>query len=107
MFGFIVKMIFTALAEPTIKEIIKSTIKEKVTSRTKNSFDDDVVDILFNSNSKGQLSRNLINYGANKLLHSSNDGINSLDINDFLETASKSKRNNFSIEDKNKALGYV
>jgi len=106
MFGFIVKMIFTALAEPTIKEIIKSTIKKKVTSRTKNSFDD-VVDILFNSNSKGQLSRNLINYGANKLLHSSNDGINSLDINDFLTTASKSKRNNFNIEDKNKALGYV
>ncbi len=107
MWAILGKMILMALAEDSVKRVIKSVIKEKVTKKTKTDFDDELVDVIFDSKSRSELSRNVINYGADKLLDSLDDGINSTDINNFLTKAEQSKHNNTTIPKKNKMMSYV
>ena len=93
MWAFLGRMILMALAEDTVKTVVKDVIKRKITSRTSSNLDDDLVDIVFNSKSKESLSRGIINYGTNALVESIGSGITNNDINNFLEKSVKSKHN--------------
>ena len=97
----IFKMLLTALAEDSVKRIIKDTIKDKLTSKTKTDFDDGLVDVIFNSKSKGELSKNIINYGAISLLNSDDDTISNDTVKEFLSIAQQSKGNGITSNVKN------
>ncbi len=89
----ILKTLLMALAEESVKKVIKETIKDKLTSKSKTDFDDGLVDVIFDSKSKGDLSRNIIGYGANSLLNSVNETIDNKTVNNFLTISKASKGN--------------
>ncbi len=96
MLATIIKMILMALAEDAVKTVIKGVVKDKITSKTDTTFDDGLIDVIFDSKSTNDLSRNVIGYGANKLIESVDDGIRNADITKFLDTATKSSTNNMN-----------
>lgn len=94
MFAFLGKMVLMALAEETVKSVIKDVVKKKVTSKTDNTFDDKLVDVVFDSDSKEELARNVMYYGADTLVDKiKDDGIKDDDVEYILNKSAKSKHN--------------
>lgn len=90
----VLKFIIGLLAEEKVKSLVKETIKEKITSKTKTSYDDKAVDLLFDATSTEDLARKAIDYGATTLKDAIGDGIRNSDVANFLDTAVLSKHNN-------------